>query len=315
MSEGLNQTHSDARSSARSDELSLLDSSAIAQAAELGVMARRIVEGALSGAHRSPYHGTSVEFAEHRQYAPGDDIRHLDWKVLGRTDRYVIKRYQQETNFACHLLLDASSSMSYERSHGSRMQYARQICACLAYAVLRQQDAVSLQVFSDRLQLRTPSTSNFGSLGTVLRELVRVGPSGLTRLPAALHELAGKLKRRSIVVIVSDFFDDEDAIISGINHLAFQGHEVVVFHTLDHDEIHFDMPGPVRFEGLEDDFLMTSNPTDLKRAYLAELESFLAKIRKGCGSSRSHYVMVDTSKPISEVLGAYLAFRAQATAH
>jgi uncharacterized protein (DUF58 family) len=289
--------------------LSLLDQGALAQAAELEIMARRIVEGSLSGVHRSPYQGTSVEFAEHRQYAPGDDIRHLDWKVLGRTDRYVVKRYQQETNFTCHLLLDASGSMSYESSHGSRIQYARKLAACLAYSVLKQQDAVALHAFNDKLQLRVPPTSNFGSIQQILQELIRVGPSGQTRLASSLHELAGKLKRRSIVVVISDFLDDEEAAIGGINHLAFNGHEVVVFHTLDPDEIHFNMPGPVRFEGIEDDLLITTNPADLRRAYLKELQTFLDRIRRGCGGTKSHYVLVDTSKPLSEMLGTYLSFR------
>ena len=299
--------------------LSLLDSAALAQAAELEIMARRVVEGSLSGVHRSPYQGTSVEFAEHRQYAPGDDIRHLDWKVLGRTDRYVIKRYQQETNFTCHLLLDASGSMSYQSfdnpGRGPRIQYARRLCACLAYAVLRQQDAVSLNVFNEQLQVRIPPTGNFGSIGQIVQELVRVGPSGQTRLAHSLHELAGKLKRRSIVVVVSDFLDDEEAAIGGINHLAFLGHEVIVFHTLDPDEIDFNMPGPIRFEGIEDELLLTTNPADLRASYLAELNLFLDRIRRGCGGTRSHYVLVDTSKPLAEMLGTYLSFRAAATAH
>jgi len=287
----------------------LLDPQTLAQAEALGLLARQIVEGPTSGENRSPFHGFSVEFSEHRQYVPGDDLRHLDWKIVGKTDRLYVKRYQQETNYHCQLLLDASNSMRYGEFDTNKMSFARKLTACLAYMVLKQRDHVSLRLFDQNITATIPKTGNMGSMNGILRTLVTAEASGQTRIPLILHEIAAASARRGIIILVSDLFDDEDAILSGIRHLRFAGHEVIVFHTLHSDELQFPFKNPVRFDGLEEALQITIRPGDVRKSYLEEFDLFRRKVREGCERSNCHYVAIDTSKPMHESIGTYLAFR------
>lgn len=293
---------------------SLLDAETVARAEALGVLARGVVEGHLAGEHRSPFRGFAIEFAQHREYAPGDDLRHLDWKVLGRTDRYYVKQYEQDTNFVAHLVLDGSGSMGFGSAGVTKFEFAARLLACLAYAVLAQRDAAAVQVFGEGLRESLPRTDALAKFKEVLLRLARLQPDGLTRLGASLHDLANAARRRGLVFLATDFFDDEAAALEGIQHLRFLGHEVVVFHVLDHAEMAFEFQGPVRFEGLENEGHILTRPADIRTSYLAEFDAFRARVRGACERNDCHYVLVDTSHSLAETLGAYLAFRHRVTA-
>jgi uncharacterized protein (DUF58 family) len=292
-------------------QTNLLDPTTISQAEALGMMARHIVEGPSTGENRSPFHGFSVEFAQHRQYSPGDDIRHLDWKILGKSDKYFVKRYQQETSYLCQILLDTSESMAFGEGDSNKLLYAKRLAACLAYAVLKQRDSISLRCFDHRVAAHVPRTSNMGSMFSLLTTLAGAQAVGKTSVPAILHRIAGETTRRGIIVLISDLLDDEDAIIAGIKHLAFAGQEVIVFHTMHDTELNFDLPGAVRFEGLESGDQLTTSPRDIRDSYLQELRAFQTKIRVGCEQSNCHYVLHNTAKPLHEAVAQYLAFRQQ----
>lgn len=291
--------------------MSLLDPATLARAEALGLYARQIVEGPTSGDNRSPFHGFSVEFSQHRQYVPGDDLRHLDWKILGRSDRFFVKRYQQETNYLCQMLVDASESMAYGEGDTNKLEYARKLAACLCYAVLKQRDSVSLRVFDEVVSAMVPKTGNLGSIHGILTTLSSAAPRGSTHIPHILHRIASETTRRGIIVLISDLLDDEETVLEGIRHLTFAGHEVIVFHTLHGDELNFDFKGAVRFQGLETPDELLTKPADIRKSYLAELESFRTRVREGCERSNSHYALMDTTRPLHEAVGAYLAFRAR----
>jgi uncharacterized protein (DUF58 family) len=287
----------------------LLDAEAVAQAEALGLHARYIVEGYMSGEHKSPFRGFSVEFTQHREYVPGDDIRHLDWKVLGRTDRYYLKQYEQETNYVAHLLVDASESMAYGSGSITKLHYAKQIAACLAYLVLSQRDAVSMNVFDTAVRSHVPRTGNLGSIHNIMTMLAAMQPTARTDVASVLHRIASTVPRRGIVILISDLFDDEQKILDGVQHLRFVGHEVIVFHTLDPCELEFPFEGMVEFDGLEVVEKLLTRPSEIRKTYLREIESFRKRVREGCERNRSHYVLVNTAQSLAEMLGGYLAFR------
>jgi len=292
----------------------LLDPATINQAEALGMAARYIVEGYLAGEHKSPFRGFSIEFTQHREYVPGDDLRHLDWKVLGRTDRYYLKQYEQETNFVCHILLDGSESMTFGgvRGHGSgvsKLDYGKLMSACLSYLVLHQRDAVSLMLFDEQVRQFVPRTGNLASIHNIIRLLSEHRGGRRTRIADALHQLAGQTSRRGIVVLISDLFDDEQAVLEGIQHLRFIGHEVIVFHVLDPFELEFPFKGNVEFDGLEIDQKLLTRPAEIRRSYQRELQAFRDSIRAGCERNRCDYVLVNTATPLQETIAGYLAFR------
>jgi len=288
---------------------SLLDPAAIARAESLGFAARLLVEGYMSGEHRSPYHGFAIEFAQHREYSHGDDTRHLDWKVLGRTDRYYIKQYEQETNFVAHLLVDGSSSMRYASGKLSKFDYARVMAACLAYLVLHQRDAVSLELFDRSVREQVPRTNNLASIHNIIHRLSAFEPNDGSSIAPVLHNLAVRLRRRGIVILISDLLDDEEAILDGIRHIRFGGSEVIVLQTLDPAEIDFPFRGVVEFEGLEQEGRITTRPDEIRKSYLAEFGAFRRRIVEGCERNGCHHLLVNTAHPWEEVLGGYLAFR------
>lgn len=293
-------------------QTNILDAEAVAQAEALGLHARYIVEGYMSGEHKSPFRGFSVEFTQHREYVPGDDIRHLDWKVLGRTDRYYLKQYEQETNYVAHLLVDASESMAYGSGAITKLHYAKQLAACLAYLVLSQRDAVSMSVFDSNVRRHVPRTGNLGSIHNIMTTLAAMQPTARTDVAGVLHRIASTVPRRGIVILISDLFDDEQKILDGVQHLRFVGHEVIAFHTLDPCELEFPFEGMVEFDGLEVAEKLLTRPSEIRRTYLREIESFRKSVREGCERNRSHYVLVNTAQSLAEMLGGYLAFRAGA---
>jgi len=287
----------------------LLDPRAIARAEALGMNARFIVEGYMAGEHKSPYRGFAIEFAQHREYAPGDDVRHLDWKVQAKTERYYIKQYEQETNFVAHLLLDGSESMKYGSGEISKFEYGKMMAACLAYLILHQRDAVALGIFDEEVQEYLPRSDNRDNLFRIMDRLAGFEPLRGTRLAPVLHGMAGQIKRKGIVIVISDFFDDEEELLQSVQHLRFKGHEVIMMQVLDPCEIDFPFTGNVEFEGLEDLPIIRTRPSQIKKSYHREFEKFRDRLRSDVERHQCHFVGVRTDQPLDEVLANYLTFR------
>jgi len=287
----------------------LLDPETISRAENLGLNARFIVEGYMAGEHKSPYHGFAIEFAQHREYTHGDDLRHLDWKVLGRTDRYYIKQYEQETNYVAHVLLDGSESMQYASGKVSKFVYGKVMAACLAYLILHQRDAVALGLFDTEVRDYAPRSDSKASLHKLMSTLAGFQPNRQTQIGTVLHDMARQIRRKGIVILISDFFDDEQKVMEGIQHLRFGGNEVVVFQVLDPYELEFPFTGLVEFEGLEEAAKLMTRPAEIRKTYLREMQAFCDRLRLGCERNQCHYTLVNTAHSLHEVLSAYLAFR------
>lgn len=278
----------------------------------LDLKARLIVEGYISGLHRSPFRGFSVEFAEHREYVPGDDIRFLDWKVFGRSDRLYIKRYEDETNLEATLVVDVSASMTYQSATNehTKLDYARWAAAALAYLVTQQQDAVGLVLFDDRVRRTLPTGNNPLHLKNVIGALDTAAPTPGTAVGKALKEVADALRRRGLVLLFSDLLDDLKTVVAGLEALRHRGHEVLLFHVLDRDESTFPFERLTRFLDLEGPADVVADPEAIRAAYLAEVDDFQRRLRRACLANRIDYVPLDTSEPLGTTLSAYLARRA-----
>lgn len=281
----------------------------VARAQVLGLKARTVVEGLRVGDHKSPYRGFSVEFVQHREYVPGDDIRHIDWKSYGRSERYTIKQYEQETNFIGHILLDASRSMLYGEGETNKLEYAKVLAAVLAYLIVHQRDSASLAVFDEGWRDRLPASGQLGHVQTILHTLESVQPRDKTAIAPLLHDLANQVRRRGLVFLISDCFDDVDSLLGGLQHLRFQGHEVIVFHILHPDEIGFPFGGMVKFDGMEERRELLTRPQLIRPAYLRAVEKFLGELQKGCERNHCDYILMNTGKLLAETLTAYLARR------
>lgn len=291
----------------------LLDAAAISRAESLGLHARFVVEGYMAGEHKSPYRGFAIEFAQHREYTHGDDPRHLDWKVLGRTDRYYIKQYEQETNYVAHLLLDGSESMNYGSGQLTKLQYGKMMAACLAYLILHQRDAAALGLFDTTIRDYSPRSDNLATIHKLMAQLAAFQPKHQTQIAAVLHDMARQIRRKGLVIVISDFFDDEAQVLEGIQHLRFGGNEVIVFHIMDPWELEFPFNGLVEFDGLEGVPKILTRPAEIRKSYLKEVEAFRQRIRDGCERNQCHYTLVNTAQPLHEVLSTYLAFRLRTT--
>jgi uncharacterized protein (DUF58 family) len=281
----------------------------VARAQALGLKARSIVEGLRVGDHRSPFRGFSVEFVQHREYVPGDDIRHIDWKSYGRSERYTIKQYEQETNYAGTILLDASRSMIYGDGATNKLHYAKLLAATLAYAILHQRDSVALNVFSDGWRTILPASAQAGHLQTILRALVEAEPEENTAIGPLLNDLAGKMRRRGLVFLITDGLDDADSLLKGLQHLRFRGHEVTLFQVMHPDELSFPFDGHVRFLGLELPRELLTRPYQIRVSYLRVMQAHLDKLRRGCEAARADYVLMDTGKSLANTLAEHLARR------
>ena len=292
-----------------SDSKRFLHHEAIKRASRLDLRARYIVEGFLAGMHRSPYFGQSIEFRQHRQYVPGDDLRHADWKVWARQDRLYIKQYEAETNLRCHLLVDVSQSMEYGSGELNKYEYGCTIAASLAYLCLRQQDAVGLVAFDEMIRAQLPCRSQMGHLKAIVAGLDVNRPNAKTRLDNVLRKAAETLPRRSLIVIISDLLGDVEATIRGLRLLRTRQHDVLVFHVLDDDELEFPFSGATRFDELEGDLHLNCNPRALRDGYLDELEKFLTRLRHQCAQLAVDYALVRTSDAIDAVLADFLSRR------
>jgi len=296
-----------------SDSRTYLDPEVLDRISGLELKARLIVEGYISGLHRSPFRGFSVEFAEHREYVPGDDMRFLDWKVYGKTDRLYIKRYEEETNLEAHLVVDASESMSYRSSDGSgpsKYEYASWAAAAIAYLCIQQQDSAGLVIFDEKVRTVVRSSSNRGNLGNIIHELEEASPAKGTGIARVLGEAGEAVRPRGLVILFSDLMDDGDEILRGLKQVRNRGHEVLLFHVLAHDETTFPFQRLTRFEGLEGLGRMTADPVALRSAYLAEVDNFRRRLKRVCLANRIDLVSLDTADSLAIVLSAYLAKRA-----
>jgi uncharacterized protein (DUF58 family) len=289
----------------------LLDPHTLAKLEGLELRARRIVEGYVAGLHRSPYQGFSNEFAEHREYTPGDDLRYVDWKVFGKSDKYYLKQFEAETNLICYLLVDTSESMQYESAAAplSKLAYAQCIAASLAYLVLRQHDSVGLVTFDDQVGHLIRPSSNPTQLKQLLQVMEQSEGRRKTRTGPIFHELAERLTRRGIVVVLSDLFDDVDSMLAGLKHFRHRKHDVIVLQLVDPAELEFPFQQVTLFKGLEALGDVVTEPRSLRTAYLREFNAFLQQVRTGCRAQQADYVLVRTDQPLDAVLTRFLAAR------
>jgi len=291
-----------------------LDPAVLAKLKNLGLAARLVVEGLFSGQHRSPHRGFSVEFAEHREYTPGIDPRHLDWKVFAKRDKLYVKQYEEQTNLRCYLLLDASASMGYSYTGPmSKLEYCCYLAATLAYLMMIQHDAFGLIVYGDRVRLNIPPRQGRGHLRTVLEQLENVQARGKTDLSRTFHELAETMNRRALIVILSDLFGGDTAsphsLLDALGHFRHKKHEVVVLHVLDQAELTFPFRDAGQIENIETGQTVASDADAIRNHYLQQLDAYLGEIRKGCLSRKISYSLTDTSQSFGAFLGTYLRRR------
>lgn len=293
--------------------MSYLDPKTLDRIKRLDVRARLVVEGFITGQHRSPYNGFAVEFATHREYTPGDDTRHIDWKVWSKTDRLYIKEYEEETNLKCTILLDASKSMRYgtdkQGAGESKFDYAATAAASLAYLLQQQQDAVGLVTFDRQVRKNLPPSSHPNHLKLMLHELEQTEPDQATDVAQVFPQLAQQIGRRGMVVLFSDLFLDLPTLAESLKQFRIRKHEVIVFHVLHADELTFPFQENTLFRGLEASVQLHAEPRSLRRSYLEAVEQFLAHVRKMCATAGVDYVLMNTQEPLDAVLGSYLSFR------
>ncbi len=277
----------------------------------LDLQARMVVEGYVAGMHPSPYHGFSVEFAEHREYVPGDDIRHIDWKVWSKTDKLYLKQYEEETNLLLYLLLDTSESMGYASGDNvSKLQYAQFVAASLAYMILQQQDSVGLVVFDDGVRRYLKPAGQASQLKELLHMLEVTPAREKSDIGMVLNDLAERFKKRGVVAILSDLFDEPSRILTGLKHFRHRRHEVIMFHILDPAELEFPFRATTLFKGLEGMPEVLTEPHALRRAYQDELSAYLDELQKGCRLMDIDYVPLRTDQSLDVPLSSYLASRA-----
>jgi len=287
-----------------------LEPSALARVKNLQMVARGVVEGFISGLHASPYKGFSVEFAEHREYTPGDDPRHLDYKMLARTDRLYIKQYEEETNMRVQILLDTSGSMGYSHEEKiSKYDYAAYLTAILAYLMTRQQDSVGLCTFDTEIRLDMPARSSPRHFNEMMRQLEAIKPGHETDVAETLHKLANRFKKRCLIVLISDLYDEPDAVMRALHHFRHRKHEVIVFHVFDKAEIEFPFRDVTSFYDLETNERLQIDPVYVRDVYVQQVEEFIETYRRACAETRIDYVMTDTSVPYDFMLSRYIAKR------
>ena len=273
--------------------------------------ARLVVEGFIAGLHKSPYHGFSVEFTQHRPYIPGDPLKNIDWRVYGRTDKFFVKQYEEETNLKAYILLDCSASMGYTSGGISKLKYGSYLAAALTYLLLRQRDAVGLMTFDTEIRSYIPPRSIQGYLNRILVELENTTPGGETDIGSILHLTAERFKRRGLVIVISDLLDDAEGILNGFKHFRHDGHEALVFQTLDPMERSFAFRGNIRFRDMETGEKMPSSPEHLRADYRREFANFLKTLEGGCRDQKIDYALYDTGEPFDMALFQYLNKRAR----
>jgi len=283
-----------------------LDPEILSTIGSLDVVARRVVEGIRIGMHRSPLRGISTDFSAYRQYVPGDAIKTIDWKVYSRTNRYYVKQFEAETNFVANLLIDASESMTYASGKITKLEYAKYMAASLAYLIVDQRDSCGVAMFDGEVQEYIPPKSTLSVLATISGMMERAKPRPKTNVASVLNQFANRMSRRGVVMLFSDLFDNTADFIKGINHLAFRGQNVVVFHIMDPYELTFPLNGMWKFMGLENDGELITQPARVRASYLEELKKFITEIKTACARNHVDYVLTNTATPIEQVLSGYL---------
>ena len=286
-----------------------LDPKTLDKIKRLDVRARLVVEGFITGQHRSPYNGFAVEFASHREYAPGDDIKHIDWKVWSKTDRLYINEYEEETNLKCTILLDCSKSMAYGSQDWTKYDYAATTAASLAYLLQQQQDAVGLVTFHNKLEKNLPASSHPSHLKLMLHEMQNTKPHDKSDIGTVFVDLARQIRRRGMIVLVSDLFVDPATLVESLRQFRLRKHEVIVFHVMHEDELTFPFQDNTLFRGLEDSVQLHTEPRALRRSYLEAVERFLDQTRRTCAGFGIDYVQMSSKDPLDAALAGYLSFR------
>jgi uncharacterized protein (DUF58 family) len=292
-------------------DISYLDPKVLASISNLELRAKTAVEGFLAGLHRSPHRGFSVEFTEYRRYNPGDDIRHVDWKVYARSGEYFIRQYEDETNVRCHILLDCSASMGYGSDSLTKLEYGRTLASALSYFMFGQRDAVGLTTFDSKVREHVPSRYRQGHLMQILRTLAHLKHGEGTDLARPISDLAAGLNRKSLVIMVSDLLDDEEAIAKGLHHLRFKGNDVIVFHIMDNAELTFPFDRIAEFEDAENHERLAVAPPAIREAYLREVDKFCSFYRQKCHAGGIDYCLLNTAEPLDMALSSYLSKRAR----
>jgi uncharacterized protein (DUF58 family) len=288
-----------------------LDPEGLARIGHVELVARQVVEGFLTGRHRSPYHGFSVEYLDHRAYTPGDELRTLDWRILARTNKYYVKLFEDETNLRAYILLDVSNSMNFKSGKLSKLEYGSYLAAALTYLLLRQNDAVGLTLFDNQIRQQLPAKARPTQFRRVLDVLERTAPGADTNVGAILHAVADRIKRRGLVILISDLIDSEDAIASGLQHFRHNHHEVIVFHVMDDAELTFPFDRLTRFKDMEGGGRVVVNPKSLRTRYLARINAFTDRIKKDCLERRIGYNLTNTKEPYDVSLAACLDKRSR----
>ncbi len=286
-----------------------LDPLVLAKLSSMLLRARFVVEGFIAGLHQSPFRGFSLEFAQHRPYSVGDELKYLDWKVYARSDRFYIRQYREETNLKGYIILDASASMGYGTRGISKLQYGCYLASSLAYLMLRQQDSVGLGTFSSKINTYIPPRANRGHLSVILEELEQITPQGETDISNILQDLGQHIKKRGLVIFISDLFDDADRVIKALKYFRYRKNEVIVFHLLDPAEMELPFSDLVLFEDMEKKTEIISQPDIIRSQYKKILADFIEKYKLSCQESGIDYCFMDTSVPLDKALGAYLAKR------
>jgi len=286
-----------------------LDPAVLSSLSNLEMIARLVVEGFLTGLHKSPFHGFSVEFSQHRPYIPGDNLRFLDWKVYGRTDRYYIKQYEEETNLRSYIVLDTSKSMLFGNKKITKHKYASYLAASLAYLLIHQRDATGLVLFDEKIRkiLRPRAVTSY--INPLIAAIDNIDHGEDTNISSVLHEMAEQFSRRGLIILISDLLDDPDQIISGLKHFRYNEHEVLVFHIIDRNEHSFNFHGDVLFEDLESGDKIKTQPWFIKEAYRKNFQAYLDNLKEKCSSNRIDYQRVYTDMPYNMALSEYLLKR------
>ena len=295
----------------RTRDRQLLDPAVVARLGTLELRARTVVEGFISGLHRSPFKGFSVEFAEYRQYIHGDDLSTIDWKVYARSDRYYVKKFEEETNLDCQLLIDVSGSMAYGSQGITKFEYAACLAASLGYLMNRQRDGVGLTAFDDRIVAALPASNRPGHLRNLLITLDRLVLGSRTNVSKPLRRLAESMNRRGMVVLISDLLDDPESIIRGLKHFQYRGSDVLVFQILDPDEIEFPFDRATRFEDLETSEEVMAVPSLVRSHYLKQMSGLIERYRRELGAAGIDYQLLSTKQPLEIALLAYLSTRSR----
>ena len=288
----------------------LLDPSIIPKINSLELRARLVVEGFMVGLHKSPYHGFSVEFSQHRPYMQGDGLKDVDWKVYGKTEKFYIKQYEEETNLRSYILLDVSKSMQFSSGNNvSKLEYASTLAASLSYLMMKQQDAFGLTLYSDRIIQYLPPKATKSYLQQILKSLVSIRASDTTNTAMCLNSVAEKIQRRGLVIIISDLFDDIESVISALKHFSYQKNEVIVFQILDPIERNFAFGGDAIFRDMESEEELTTQPYQIQKAYKIAMEEFTGKIKSECLNSKIDFNIIESSTPFDKALMSYIQKR------